>query len=277
MRSWTCWERSWASDARVEEVYVSPLPLGGGLVSSRHGVLPLPAPATLELLAMAKAPLRPALADEVELGEMVTPTGAALLTTLGKFERPSFQLVSIGHGIGSRDTPDLPNVLRLWIGEMEPALSQDGLFLFETNIDDMNPEHYGYVMEQLFAAGALDVWFTPIQMKKNRPATMLSALARTTNEAAVVDVLLRETSTLGLRVQPVARYEAQREVLRFESSLGPVAVKVKRRGERVLHVAAEYEDARRIAGERRLPLQEVYRVVEREAWEWLEKGRLASL
>jgi uncharacterized protein (TIGR00299 family) protein len=100
----------------VEEVYVSPLPLGGGLVSSRHGVLPVPAPATLELLAMARAPLRPALANEVELGEMVTPTGAALLTTLGRFERPAFRLVGLGHGLGGRDNPSLPNVLRLWLG-----------------------------------------------------------------------------------------------------------------------------------------------------------------
>ena len=252
----------------VEEVYVSPLPLGGGLVSSSHGVLPVPAPATLELLATAKAPLRPALPNEVELGEMLTPTGAALLTTLGRFERPAFRLAGIGHGLGSRDVPGLPNALRLWLGEKE-ATPADGLLLFETNIDDMNPEHYGYVMEQLFAAGALDVWFTPIQMKKNRPATMLSVLARTALEGAVADVLLRETSTLGLRVQPVSRHEAQREALRFESSLGEVAVKVKRRGAAILQVAPEYDDCRRIAVERRLSLQEVYRVVEREAWERL--------
>ncbi len=252
----------------VEEVYVSPLPLGGGLVASSHGVLPVPAPATLELLATARAPLRPALPNEVELGEMVTPTGAALLTTLGRFERPAFRLVGLGHGLGSREVPGLPNGLRLWLGEKEETPA-DGLLLFETNIDDMNPEHYGYVMEQLFGAGALDVWFTPVQMKKNRPGTMLSTLARTALEGAIADVLLRETSTLGLRVQAVTRHEAQREVARFESSLGAVAVKVKRRGDAVLQVAPEYEDCRRIAVERRMPLQEVYRIVEREAWERL--------
>jgi uncharacterized protein (DUF111 family) len=218
---------------------------------------------------MAKAPLRAPLPNETEMGEMVTPTGAALLTTLGKFERPSFQLGSIGHGVGSRDTPNLPNVLRIWIGEMEPSQTSDGLLLFETNIDDMNPEHYGYVMEQLFEAGALDVWFTPIQMKKNRPGTMLSALGRVALEGPIVDVLLRETSTLGLRVQPISRHEAQREVLRFDSSLGLVAVKVKRRDGLAVQVAPEYEDCRRVALEQGMPLQEVYRVVEGEAWEWL--------
>lgn len=248
----------------IEEVYVSPLPLGGGLVRSDHGPLPVPAPATLQLLARAQAPLRPALPNEIELGEMVTPTGAALLTTLGRFARPAFRLVGLGHGVGARDPQQVPNVLRVWIGERDEAAS--GLVLLETNIDDMNPELYGYVMERLFAAGALDVWFTPIQMKKNRPGTMLSVLGRQEAEAALAEVLLSETSTLGLRVQPVTRHEAQRETFAFESSLGPAQVKVKRHGGRPVQVAPEYEACRELAQAHGLPLHEVYRTVQQEAW-----------
>jgi uncharacterized protein (DUF111 family) len=139
----------------------------------------------------------------------------------------------------------------------------------ETNIDDMNPEIFGYVQEKLFAAGAADVWFQPIQMKKNRPGVMLSVLCAVEREDAIARVLLRETSTLGVRVSPVSRHEAQREVLEFESSLGTAAVKVKRLPGEPPRVAPEYEACRRIAESRGLPLAEVYRVVEREALERL--------
>jgi uncharacterized protein (DUF111 family) len=173
----------------------------------------------------------------------------------------------IAHGAGGRDPQGWPNVLRLWLGET--AQPRPSMLLIETNIDDMNPEIYGYVQERLFEAGAADVWLQAIQMKKNRPGVMLSVICAADREETIAGVLLRETSTLGLRVTPVSRHEAQREVLEFESSLGPAAVKVKRLPGEPPRAAPEYEAARRIAESRNLPLAEVYRIIEREALERL--------
>jgi uncharacterized protein (TIGR00299 family) protein len=244
----------------IEAVYASPLPLGHGEGRGSHGVLPLPAPATLELVARARAPI---VEGEGPRGEMVTPTGAALLTTLGRFERPAMRVKSVGYGAGGRDPEGRPNVLRVWLGETEPPGKR--MRLLETNVDDMTPELLAYAQEALMAAGAADAWFTPIQMKKGRPATMLSVLCQEALESALVSLLLRETSTLGVRVRDVSRYEAEREVLEFESSLGPAAVKVKRLPGEEPRVAPEYEVCRRIAQERGLPLAEVYRIVAAEA------------
>lgn len=251
----------------VAEVYVSPLPLGGGTVRAEHGTLPVPAPATLALLASAGAPLRPG-ADE-PLMELVTPTGAALLTTLGRFARPAMRLERIGVGAGGRDLPDRPNVLRLWLGETEARDAVRTMVLAETNIDDMPGELFGHAMERLFAAGAADVWFTPIQMKKDRPAVMLSVLCQPELEEAVVTTLLRQTSTLGVRVREVRRYEAPREQVQFPSSLGPAAVKVKRLPGEPPHIAPEYEACRALAARTGLPLAEVYRIVIAEAMAYL--------
>lgn len=246
----------------IERLYCSALPAGGGTARSAHGALPVPAPATLELIAMARAPLAASSGDRPM--EMVTPTGAALATTLATFERPPMHVSAVGYGAGGRDPEGWPNALRIWLGEaIEPA--RPAMLLVETNIDDMNPEIYGYVQERLFAAGAADVWFQPIQMKKNRPGVMLSVLCGADREDAIAGVLLRETSTLGVRVSPVSRHEAQRESFAFESSLGAAAVKVKRLQGEAPRVAPEYEACRRIAEARGLPLAEVYRIVEREA------------
>jgi uncharacterized protein (TIGR00299 family) protein len=244
----------------VEEVFVSPLPLGRGETRGQHGLLPLPAPATLALLARAGAPT---VEGEGPSGELVTPTGAALLTTVGRFQRPAMRLQTVGYGAGGRDPAERPNVLRLWLGESESPGPR--LRLIETNIDDMSAEIFGYVQERLLAAGAADVWFTPIQMKKNRPAIMLSALCREALESVVVGLLLRETSTLGVRVRDVGRYEAERESFEFESSLGPATVKLKRLPGEPSRVAPEFEVARRIALERGLPLADVYRIIAAEA------------
>ena len=244
----------------VEQLFASPLPLGRGEVEGAHGVLPLPAPATLALLAAVNAPV-----SEADLpGELVTPTGAALVATLARFERPAMTLDKVGCGAGSRNPAGRPNVLRLWLGE-GLAASRNAVLLVETNIDDMSAELLGYVQERLFAAGAADVWFTPIFMKKNRPATMLSLLCAVEREETVVRVLLEETSTLGVRVREVRRHEAQRETFEFESSLGPACVKVKRLPGKKAQVSPEYEACRQLALERDLPLAEVYRTVEAEA------------
>jgi len=244
----------------VQDVYASPLPLGHGEGKGSHGVMPLPAPATLELIARAGAPT---FEGEGPRGELVTPTGAALLTTLGRFQRPAMRVESVGIGAGGRDPADRPNVLRVWLGETEPAGKR--MRLIETNIDDMPAELLAYTQEALLARGAADVWFTPIQMKKNRPAVMLSVLCQEALESDLVGVLLRETSTLGVRVRDVSRYEAERDVFEFESSLGPAAVKVKRLPGEEPRVAPEYEVCRRIAQEKSLPLAEVYRIVAAEA------------
>jgi uncharacterized protein (TIGR00299 family) protein len=244
----------------IEDVYVSPLPLGHGEGRGSHGTLPLPAPATLELVARAGAPVAE---GEGPRGELVTPTGAALLTTLGRFLRPAMRIQKVGYGAGGRDPEGRPNVLRVWLGETE--LSGRRMRVIETNIDDMTPELLSYTQELLMAAGAADVWFTPIQMKKSRPATLLSVLCHEAQESQLMSLLLRETTTLGVRVREVSRYEAERDVLEFESSLGPASVKVKRLPGEAPRVAPEYEVCRRIAQERGLALAEVYRVVAAEA------------
>jgi hypothetical protein len=252
----------------IGDLYCSALPAGGGTVRSAHGALPVPAPATLELIAMANAPVAPSQGDRPM--ELVTPTGAALVTELATFERPAMHVERVGYGAGGRDPEGWPNVLRLWIGDAVAPV-RPSMVLIETNIDDMNPEIVGYVQEKLFEAGAADAWVSPIQMKKNRPGMLLSVICSAEHEDAIARIILRETSTLGMRVTPVRRHEAQREVFEFESRLGQAAVKVKRLPGEPPSAAPEYEACRRLAETHDLPLAEVYRVVEREALE-----RLAS-
>ena len=204
----------------VHEVFASPLPAGAGAVDGPHGKLPVPAPATLELLSRANAPLRPA---DGASGELVTPTGAAILTIVGRFERPAMTLERAGYGAGSREIEGRPNVLRIWLGErIERGVRQ--MVLIETNIDDMTGEMLGYARDKLLHAGAADVWFTSIQMKKGRPGVALSVICGEAQEEEIARLLLRETSTLGVRVRPVHRWEAERELLEFESSLGRASV-----------------------------------------------------
>lgn len=252
----------------IEELYSSALSAGSGTARGPHGDLPVPAPATLELLSRAKAPLRP---DDGAMGELVTPTGAAIVTGLATFGRPEMTLERTGYGAGSRDPAGRPNVLRMWIGERTEAPARQ-MLLIETNIDDMTGELLGYVQEKLLAAGAADAWFTSIQMKKGRPAVMLSAICSEANEEAVARTILRETSTLGVRVRPVHRWEAEREVVEFESTLGPAAAKVKRLPGEPPRVAPEYEACRRLAEKTGLPLVDVYRIVQQEAEARLAPG-----
>ncbi|HTE84458.1 MAG TPA: nickel pincer cofactor biosynthesis protein LarC [Dehalococcoidia bacterium] len=245
----------------IDACYASALPAGSGSARSAHGVIPVPGPATLALLASAGAPIRE---DAGEHGELVTPTGAAILTALARFERPAMRLERAGYGAGGRDPEGVPNVLRLWLGTGEDTPGRR-LLQVETNIDDMPAEQFGYVQERLFACGALDVWFSPVQMKKNRPATVISLLCSPGAEAEVVEVLLRETTTLGLRIWEVRRHEAERESLTFASSLGEAAVKIKRLPGSAPRIAPEYDSCREIALRTGLPLAEVYRIIGSEA------------
>ena len=249
----------------VDRIYSSPLPTGSGMIRSAHGMLPVPSPATAALFAMAKAPVVTPPTNAPPTGEMVTPTGAALLTTLATFRRVSMTAERLGYGLGSRESTHYPNVLGLWVGEESETEYTTGLVMIETNVDDMTGEILAYVQERLFELGARDVWFTAIQMKKNRPGTMLSAIVTSETEAEAIDLVMKETSTLGVRVRPLSRFEAGREVVDLDTSLGRVQVKVKRLEGRSVSVSPEYEACRRIALERGMSLQDVYAVAQREA------------
>ena len=249
----------------IERIYSSPLPTGSGMINSAHGVLPVPSPATAALFAMAKVPVVTPPANAPPTGEMVTPTGAALLTTLASFRRVSMTLERSGYGLGSRESTHYPNVLGLWVGEESEAEYTTDLVMIETNVDDMTGELLAYAQERLFDLGARDVWFTAIQMKKNRPGTMLSVIVSSEIEAEAIDLVMKETSTLGVRVRPLSRFEAEREVVDVDTSLGPVQVKVKRLDGRSVSVSPEYEACRRIALERGMSLRDVYAIAQREA------------
>ena len=235
----------------VADVYGSPLPLGRGFVKGSHGQIPLPAPATISLLKGI-----PVHGSDIEM-ELVTPTGALILSTVCKTfgPIPSMTLTSLGYGAGGRDLP-IPNVIRLLLGEQGTGI--ESLMLLETNVDDNSAEINGYVMEKLFAAGALDVFFTPIQMKKNRPATMLSVLCRPTDVDQLEAILFRETSTLGVRRQSVERRCLERESETIETPYGPIRVKVAQLPDGTTKRAPEFEDCRRAAETHGVPLRVVY-------------------
>ena len=245
----------------ISQLYASPLPLTGGHVKTAHGLLPIPAPATLEILRRVSAPWKPCSAE----GELVTPTGAAILATLARFETPAIAIDRVGYGFGRKSLP-WPNCLRLCLGEARGLVGTDSaesadtdwVTVIESNIDNMTGELLGGLMDRLLAAGALDVSYIPMQMKKNRPAVMVTVICQVEEGDALAGVLLRETSTLGVRVQQVQRLKAQRTQERIETPLGPMMVKVKRLGARVIGAAPEYEDCQRIALERNMPLEEVY-------------------
>ena len=249
----------------ITQFFSTPFPAAVGSVECRHGSLPLPAPATMELIACRQAPVVSPCHAAMNGRELVTPTGAAIVTTLADFRPPHLNVEKIGYGAGSTNADEYPNVMRLWIGRASDLDGHEGMMILETNIDDMNPQVYDYVMERLFAQGALDVWFTHIQMKKNRPAVMLSVLAPGDLESKLAETIMRETSTLGIRVRPVFRHIAGRDIIKFKSSYGKVSVKVKRFEDKVVSVAPEYDECKKIAAEKGIPLRDVYRTVEAEA------------
>jgi uncharacterized protein (TIGR00299 family) protein len=239
----------------VDAVFVAPLPTGSGKVRSAHGLIPVPAPATLELARQANAPLVPSPVE----AELVTPTGAALAVELGQFRQPPMRVERVGYGFGRKEMP-WANALRLWLGQPVGAnAEQDDVSLLETNVDDSTPELLGAAMERLLAAGALDVYFTPIQMKKNRPATKLAAICLPEREPEIARLLLAETSTLGVRVQRLHRYKAQRWVEKVETPWGAVAVKIKS-FEGLRSAAPEYDDCLRLARASGVPVAEIYQV-----------------
>lgn len=249
----------------ISQVYASALPLGSGWVRAAHGDIPLPAPATLELLARVQAPI---LADDTP-AELVTPTGAALLAELARFARPALRLTRVGYGFGKKELAR-PNALRVWLGSAaaEEAAHNDageGLILIETNIDDQPGEQLAYVVEQLLALGACDAWLTPIQMKKGRPATLLATMVPTALEDATAELIFRETTTLGLRRRLVERQRCEREILTVATPLGSIRIKHKIWRGQVLGAAPEYEDCAALARAHGIPLRNVYALA-METW-----------
>ena len=217
---------------------------------------------------MAGAPVAPDRPIYQGVGELTTPTGAALITALATFERPAMSVSKIGVGLGGKDPESFPNVVRVWLGEIaevSTAKRQGEIVLLETNLDDVTGEVLGYTQERLFALGALDVWHTPIQMKKNRPGVLLSALVPQKLENAAVELILRETPTLGIRSRPVERYIADRENVPMGTELGIISVKIKSLDGKAVSVAPEYEDCRLIALETGLPFQQVFQKAVDEA------------
>ncbi len=255
---------AWALDELgIGELLVSPLPAGTGFARSQHGIIPVPAPATAELLA--GFPLR--LGDGA--AEMVTPTGAAVVRALA---RPapvplSFEIEKIGYGAGTRTLEDRPNVLRVMIGREHAAFDADEMIEIAANIDDLNPQVYEHVMERLFAAGARDVTLTPTMMKKGRPAVILSVIAEPPSRDAIARIIFAETSTIGLRFHPASRLKLHREIREVETRFGKIRVKVSHAhdGRAHLHghaheyeasnVAPEYDDCKRAAVEHGIALR----------------------
>ena len=252
---------SWGLQALgVEKVFASSLPSGSGTVQTAHGPLPVPVPATLALLAKRGAPLRPSPATT----ELVTPTGAAILATLASFEQPELRLDRVGYGFGQKTLP-WPNVVRLWLGQAaDGQLDTDTIEVIEANLDDELPEILGATMQTLLAAGALDVFFTPIQMKKNRPAVKLTVLCSVEHVRALSAVVMRETSTLGVRTYQARRLKSHRWQERVPTPWGNVLVKVKEFGDERT-IAPEYEDCLRLAREANVPVAEIYQVAT-QAW-----------
>ncbi len=251
----------------IAQLYASPLPLTSGHVETAHGLLPVPAPATLEILRRVAAPWKPALVE----GELVTPTGAAILATLARFEMPTMTIERIGYGFGQKRLP-WPNCLRVCLGRTFNVLSTDSsdetpdtdwITVIETNIDNMTGELLGGLMDGLLTAGALDVSYTPISMKKNRPATRITVICSSEMGDMLAQMLLRETSTLGVRIQQMQRLKAQRTQQQVETALGAITIKIKRLGTRVLSASPEYEECQRLARQHHMPLSEVYEVAQR--------------
>jgi uncharacterized protein (TIGR00299 family) protein len=244
----------------IQTVYSSPVKVGnGGMVKSQHGALPVPTPATMEILKDYPIQL-----TDIPF-ELTTPTGAAIIKALsvGILTIERIQVSAIGYGAGGREIEQLPNLLRVFIGHLEPNYIADEIVSIETNIDNMNPEIYPYVIEKLMSAGANDAYLIPILMKKGRPGIILSALVERAKIDRILEIFFRETTTLGVRIQPIERKKLPRGTKQVQTNFGIVSAKVIIvDGKEQLRV--EFEECKRIAAEKNLPLGEVYRKLEKE-------------
>jgi uncharacterized protein (TIGR00299 family) protein len=258
----------------IEKFFCSKIHVGSGFVQMAHGKFPIPPPAVAELLEGA-----PIYSTEIE-GELITPTGAAIITTIcDEFGQiPEMRIERTAYGAGTREYENFPNVLRLILGEIEsqrhsdaekinyPQINADErrfennyrkLFLLETNIDDLSGQNLGFVMERAFEIGALDCWFAPIQMKKNRPATLVSVLCEATKREVLTELLYKETSTLGIRISEIERNCLPRDIVKVDTEFGKIDVKVARYKGKIVNAKPEYEQIREIAVKLKIPLRKI--------------------
>ncbi|MBI3915253.1 MAG: nickel pincer cofactor biosynthesis protein LarC [Chloroflexi bacterium] len=249
----------------IAQVFCAPFPLARGMIETRHGAFPLPAPATLALIHERGAPIMGVEGDM----ETVTPTGAAILTTLAQNfgELPAMNVRALGYGAGTRDDAARPNLLRVLVGAAteKDGESVESLRMLETNIDDLNPQFFDYAMQRLLERGALDVTLTPLQMKKNRPATLVRVLCRAEHAAELRAILFEETSTLGIREQGVTRYSLAREIISVDTRFGTLRAKIAHRPNGEQTIAPEYDDCSRAARAFKAPLRAVWEEVIEQA------------
>jgi uncharacterized protein (TIGR00299 family) protein len=251
----------------IEKIFCSPLHLGSGTIQCAHGILPVPAPATAELVTG-----KPVYSTGVQ-GELLTPTGAAILTTLAADfgPMPAMTVDAVGYGAGSAEL-SIPNLLRVVIGNMEAELKgcdMEQVAVMETNIDDMNPQIYDHIIQQALGLGALDIYLTPVHMKKNRSGSVLTLICPPAMAGRFAQFLLQETTTIGLRWRIDQRLKARRRIAKIETPYGPMPVKVAEIEGEIVNIAPEYEDCRRIALEKSLPLKQVMDTVRMQAIEEL--------
>ncbi len=248
----------------VDEIVCSPLNVGGGSVKCAHGTFPVPAPATVELLKDA-----PVYSTGVQ-AELVTPTGAAIVKVLARrfADFPEMKIEKSGYGAGTRELPNLPNVVRLTIGEAASTLAaktaSDTVTVLEANLDDLNPQVFGYVMDRLLEEGALDAFGMPVQMKKNRPGTLITVLCKPEDESKLTRLIFTETTTLGVRRRDELRHTLARRWEKVRTQWGEVRIKIASMNGTVTNHAPEYEDCRRIATEHHVPLKTVMQEASRE-------------
>ncbi|RLG12637.1 MAG: nickel pincer cofactor biosynthesis protein LarC [Candidatus Nanohalarchaeota archaeon] len=237
----------------INTIYTSPLPLGAGFIKCAHGTIPLPAPATAELLKGI-----PVYQTSTK-GELVTPTGAAIITTItNRFtQMPQMKLEQTGYGAGTQDF-DHPNLLRIFIGTEEEQYQQDTATIIETNIDDMNPEHYSHIIEKLLNAGALDAYLTGIHMKNTRPATKLTVIATQETQNNLTDIIFKETTTFGIRTYNVQRKKLSAQKIKINTKYGPVTIKLGRSKDKIITISPEYKDCKKLADKSNIPLKEIY-------------------
>ncbi len=237
----------------IEAVHVSPLPLGGGFVDGPHGRIPVPAPGTAELLRGFP------VVDTGVRAELVTPTGAAILTTLaaGAGHLPAMTVERVGYGAGARELPEVPNVLRCLVGRGGEAPGRETVVQIETTIDDMSPQLYEPLVDRLLEAGALDVFLTPVVMKRGRPGVVVTVLGPPDRLEALAGLLFQETSTIGVRWSTRERSRLEREMLTLPTAYGAVSFKVSRLGGRVVTITPEFSEVVRIARQKSLPVREV--------------------
>jgi uncharacterized protein (TIGR00299 family) protein len=238
----------------IEKIYCSALNLGSGTVKAAHGVMPVPAPATAALVAEI-----PTYSDGPE-AELTTPTGAAIVTTVSERfgAMPPMRISATGYGAGDKDFKGRPNLLRVLIGEMTAAPEATEVYVIEANVDDMSPQWAGYVHERLFEAGALDVTVTPVSMKKGRPGFTISVLALPDDRERLGELLLTETTTIGIRMHAAERRVLERTSREVETPYGVVSIKIASENGQVRNAAPEYEDCRRIAREKNVPFKDVW-------------------